>query len=271
MLMTLKALGRVFARPRQLAVAIAIAALYIAATFPVMDWALIPGMPGLHPALALLVVLAVLGGAPAVWGALAGGVVTGIRTAGITGGGLGGSAAEGLAAALLALVAWKSGWVIRLRTDPSEEVRARITDVLWDCVVLSLLCGLVYATFLGWFGELLETRSYAFTALVSAVNACAVLIVLVFPLFLVLNPIARAAEVVWQDPRGDAAQVGWARAGRAVQWLGILVCAVIGFLQYAPEFHGLAYLSQPHVAKGAIIWAPQALFITAMWFGALLG
>ena len=76
---------------------------------------------------------------------------------------------------------------------------------------------------------------------------------------------------MWVDPRGDAATMGGARAGRASIWAAFAICLVIGFLAYASEARGLTHLADPSLVKGAVLWAVQAPLIALMWLGALFG
>jgi len=268
---TVQSLLRVLTRPKQLAVAVVVAVIYggVSATMP--DLELLPGLPGLRPGLALVVALSVLGGAPAVWGGLIGGAAIGLTGAGPAGEGAMGAMGEALAGFLTALVAWKAGWMLRLRLSPSPDMPPRARDWLWDSVLVALICALAYASFLAWWSEIVAERSFAYSAAVLTPNACLELVVLVFPLVALLGPIARRAGVVWQDPRGTAAKLGWARAGRAIVWAAACVCLAYGFATYAQDAATLANLARPEIVRGTLLWAAQAPLILLLWLGALLG
>ncbi len=269
---TLCALLRVFVRPRQLAGAGVAAALYAGAAAPLADWEPIAGLPGMRPALALLVVLAMLGGAPAAVGGLLGGAVIGFVAESHVGRGIGAAAVAALGGLLIGLAAWKAGWLLRHRTSPEviEEARPGLGEVAWDCFTVGLLCGLIYSNFMAWGSELLRVHTYAYSAATLAPNHLLALAVLTLPLFMSLHPIARKARVVWEDPRGDATKVGWARAGRAVAWFSMLVSAVIGFVMYRHEASSLATLASPQTVI-AHVWVCQAVFVLLGWIGVLIG
>lgn len=268
---TLEALLRSLTRPRPLAVAIISGAAYAGAVIGLPHWEPVQGLPGMRPALALLAVLAVLGGAPAAAGGLLGGIAVGLVGAGAVGKGAVPALAEGLAGLLLGLVSWKAGWLIRARSEPGEdEVRPRLAEVLWDLFLASVFASLAYASFLAWAGEALQVHPYPYTAITEGANALLALVVLSPPLFLILHPIARGAGVVWVDPRGDATKAGWARAGRALVWAGVLACAVVGFVAYHAVAAHLTTLANPAVLL-PWPWLAQLPLVVVTWWGALTG
>jgi hypothetical protein len=221
--------------------------------------------------LALVVALAVLGGAPAAWGALVGGFAIGLTGAGPAGQGPMGAIGEALAGFMTAIIAWKSGWMLRLRLRPNPDVPPRSRDWLWDSVLVALVCALAYSAFLAWWSEITGERSFAYAAVVVTPNTCLELLVLLFPLIAILGPIARRAGVVWQDPRGDATKLGWARAGRAMVWAAAGICMAYGFATYAHDATTLANLARPEIVRGTVLWVSQAPLILLLWLGALLG
>ncbi len=107
-------------------------------------------------------------------------------------------------------------------------------------------------------------------AVTVAPNCLIALVALTFPLFLILHPIARKAGVVWDDPRGDATKVGWARFGRAMAWFAMLVCAVVGFIMYRGAADSLTTLalSETVILHLCFVQAPLVLLC---WLGMLIG
>jgi hypothetical protein len=267
---TLEALCRSLTRGRQLAVAVVSGGAYAAAVIAMPHWELIHGLPGMRPALALLVVLAVLGGAPAAVGGLLGGIAIGLAGAGAVGGGALPALAEGLAGLLIGIIGWKAGWLLRVRTDPDAEVRPRVGEVIWDLLLISLMSGTAYTSFLAWMGEALDAHPFPYVAVVEGVNSLLALVVLTVPLFLILHPIARGAKVVWVDPRGDAAKAGSARVGRALVWTAVILLAVSGFVLYSGAPTQLTLLADPRY-RLYTLWVIQAPFTLMLWLGALMG
>ncbi|MBD3178035.1 MAG: hypothetical protein GF320_22910 [Armatimonadia bacterium] len=269
---TVETLFGVFRSGRQIAVLLVSAAIYAGLSVALPDLEIVEGYPGLRPAVALIVALAIVGGAPAVWAAALGGLVIGLMGAGPLGRGIVGGLGEALAGFVTALTAWKTGWLLRARfADYDPDVRPGLWDVLWDCFLVGLASASVYTVFLAWLGEVTHVASFAYVAAVIGPNALVAILVLTYPLLMVLMPIARRADVVWRDPRGDAARVGTARVGRGLIWLGTMVAAAIGFALYAPEATSLVNLADPDIVQGVLVWVVQVPFILVMWIGALLG
>ncbi len=268
---TLLALLHSLTRRRPLGVALVAGAAYAAAAIALPQWDLFHGLPGMRPALALLVVLAVLGGAPAAVGGLLGGLAIGLASDGPLGRGILPALGEGLASLLLGLTAWKAGWLVRERLHGIEEgLRPRLGEFAWDVSLAAVFAGLAYTAAIAWAGEALRVHPFPYLAIVQGANSLLALVVLTFPLFLILHPIARAAGVVWSDPRGDAAKSGWARAGRAFVWAAVAFCATVGFVGYHRVAASLTALSAVTEMQPTI-WLIQLPAIVVLWWGALTG